>query len=74
MPPPSPELASSAVVGPKTEEVIIMGKFDRRHSQKMKRREAQAKKKGRAAKKVEDRKVRLAATGKKQTGKKPAAV
>lgn len=50
-----------------------MGKFDRRHSQKMKRREAQAKKKGREEKRVTDRKARLAAAGKKQTGKKPAA-
>ncbi len=50
-----------------------MGKFDRRHSQKMKRREAQAKKKARAARRVDERKVRLSAAGKKQTGRKPAA-
>ena len=49
-----------------------MGKFDRRHSQKMKRREAQAKKKQRAQKRVDERKARLAAAGKKQTGKKPS--
>ena len=50
-----------------------MGKFDRRHSQKMKRRQAQAKKKSRIKNRVETRKTRLAAAGKKQTGKKPAA-
>ena len=49
-----------------------MGKFDRRHSMKMRRREAQAKKKVREARVVTDRRARLAAAGKKQTGKKPA--
>ena len=50
-----------------------MGKFDRRHSMKMRRREAQAKKKGREDRAVAERKTRLAAAGKKQVGRKPAA-
>ena len=37
-----------------------MGRFDRRLSLKMRRRKAQAKKKARAARKVDERKVRLA--------------
>ena len=49
-----------------------MGKFDRRHSMKMRRREAQAKKKAREARVVTDRKTRLSVAGKKQVGKKPA--
>jgi len=50
-----------------------MGKFDRRHSMKMKRKKAQSHKKARLARRVEERKARLAAAGKKQTGRKPAA-
>ncbi|GAC1353181.1 MAG: hypothetical protein NVS3B20_18660 [Polyangiales bacterium] len=50
-----------------------MGKFDRRHSQKMKRRQAQAKKKARLAKVVDARKVRLSAAAKKPTGKKSSS-
>jgi hypothetical protein len=43
-----------------------MGRFDRRLSMKMRRRKAQAKKKARAARKVDERKVRLS------SAKKPA--
>ncbi len=50
-----------------------MGKFDRRNSMKMRRRKAQAKKKGRAAKKVEARKSRVGAAPAKRTTKKSAA-
>ncbi len=50
-----------------------MGKFDRRHSMKMKRRKAQNRKKARHARRAEERKTRLAAAGKKQTGRKPSS-
>lgn len=50
-----------------------MGKFDRRNSMKMRRRKAQAKKKGRAAKKVEARKTRVGTTPAKRSAKKSAA-
>jgi hypothetical protein len=50
-----------------------MGKFDRRNSMKMRRRKAQAKKKGRAAKKVEARKSRVGTTPAKRSSKKSAA-
>lgn len=46
-----------------------MGRFDRRNSMKMRRRKAQAKKKGREAKRVADRKARLGATTKKSSKK-----
>ncbi len=50
-----------------------MGKFDRRKSMKMRRREAQAKKKARIAKRAADRKTRLGATTKKSSKKSAAS-
>jgi len=46
-----------------------MGMFDRRNSMKMRRRKAQAKKKARAARRVAERKTRLAGTAKKSSKK-----
>jgi hypothetical protein len=46
-----------------------MGMFDRRNSMKMRRRKAQAKKKAREARKVEERKARLAPATKKSAKK-----
>jgi hypothetical protein len=48
-----------------------MGRHDRRLSMKMRRRKAQAKKKGREARVVDERKARLSAV--KKPGKKAAA-
>lgn len=48
-----------------------MGRFDRRHSLKMKRRKAQVKKKLRAKRRADERKTRAGAATKK-SGKKSA--
>jgi hypothetical protein len=46
-----------------------MGRFDRRCSMKMRQRKAQAKKKQRARRRVDERKVRLATLAKKSSKK-----
>jgi hypothetical protein len=46
-----------------------MGRFDRRLSLKMRRRKAQVKKKNRARRRADERKARLATTGKKPAKK-----
>jgi hypothetical protein len=54
-------------------DAAIMGKFDRRHSMKMRRRKAQVKKKERLARKAAAANKKPAASPAKKTKKAPAA-